>query len=106
MMTTTFQRTREDFTCEHCGTFVQGNGYTNHCPQCLWSKHVDVHPGDRLSPCAGLMRPIGLEVKRDTYDILHRCERCGFERRNKTTEKDDFDTIATLSKQLAEQRLP
>src|SRR3989338_8156335 len=49
IMTTSrrFQRTKEDFTCERCGFFVRGSGYTNHCPQCLWSKHVDVNPGNR-----------------------------------------------------------
>lgn len=36
-----FTRVIEDFICENCGTEVKGNGYTNHCPKCLWSKHVD-----------------------------------------------------------------
>jgi Zn finger protein HypA/HybF involved in hydrogenase expression len=48
-----FKRTIEDFTCEHCGEQVTGNGFTNHCPQCLWSKHVDIDPGDRLALCGG-----------------------------------------------------
>ena len=34
-----FQRHVEDFECEHCGAFVEGDGYTNHCPACLWCKH-------------------------------------------------------------------
>jgi hypothetical protein len=42
-----FQRTIEDFECERCRMLVTGSGFTNHCPACLWSKHVDVHPGDR-----------------------------------------------------------
>lgn len=42
-----FTKTVEDFICAHCGTHVRGNGYTNHCPECLWSKHVDNNPGDR-----------------------------------------------------------
>ncbi|MEK7158524.1 MAG: RNHCP domain-containing protein, partial [Patescibacteria group bacterium] len=46
-MSRTFQRRVEDFTCESCGAQVTGDGYTNHCPQCLVSKHVDVYPGDR-----------------------------------------------------------
>ena len=58
-----FSRRTEDFTCEHCGTKVKGNGYTNHCPQCLYSKHVDINPGDRLSDCGGLMEPIDIEQK-------------------------------------------
>ncbi|HCR42265.1 TPA: hypothetical protein DIV45_02815, partial [Patescibacteria group bacterium] len=36
-----FIRTKEDFTCENCGHRVKGSGYTNHCPKCLYSQHVD-----------------------------------------------------------------
>ncbi|MFN2146641.1 MAG: RNHCP domain-containing protein, partial [Anaerolineales bacterium] len=35
-----FQRRIEYFICEHCGAEVSGVGFTNHCPVCLWSKHV------------------------------------------------------------------
>ncbi|MST04461.1 MAG: RNHCP domain-containing protein [Candidatus Pacebacteria bacterium] len=55
-----FIKVKEDFVCENCKTEVKGNGYTNHCPVCLYSKHVDVDPGDRLSKCGGLMKPMGL----------------------------------------------
>ena len=58
-----FNRRIEDFTCEHCGTEVHGNGYTNHCPNCLWSKHVDINPGDRAADCGGLMEPIAVEIQ-------------------------------------------
>ena len=37
----TFIRKTEDFICENCGAVVVGNGYTNHCPACLYSKHVE-----------------------------------------------------------------
>ena len=50
-----FIKVKEDFVCEHCGAEVKGDGYTNHCPKCLWSKHVDVHPGDRAAECGGMM---------------------------------------------------
>lgn len=92
-----FQKTNEDFTCEQCGFFVQGNGYTNHCPQCLWSKHVDVNPGDRAEKCCGRMKPISIEFKGGEYNILHRCILCGFEKRNKTSKDDDFNSILQLS---------
>ena len=64
-----FQKKVEDFVCERCGTFVKGTGYTDHCPKCLWSKHVDVNPGDRKSECLGTMEPIGVEVKSKEYII-------------------------------------
>ena len=92
-----FQRTKEDFTCEKCGFVVKGSGYTNHCPHCLWSKHVDINPGDRQETCHGLMEPMSVELKGGEYTILHRCIVCGFEKRNKTAKDDDFDVIVQLS---------
>lgn len=97
MDTKKFQRTKEDFTCEKCGLSVVGSGYTNHCPKCLWSKHVDINPGDRLAQCQGLMEPIGIETKGGKYVIIHRCTSCGFERKNKASENDDTDAIIQLS---------
>ena len=92
-----FQRTREDFTCEKCGVAVQGNGYTNHCPQCLWGKHVDIFPGDRREMCRGLMEPVAIEKKGKEYIVLHRCTECGFERKNKIADGDNFDTAKEIT---------
>ena len=78
-----FQRKIENFVCEHCGRTVTGNGYTNHCPDCLYSKHVDIAPGDRAAACGGLMRPVGSELKGGDYFVQHECTRCGFRRKNK-----------------------
>jgi len=92
-MSEQFKRTKEDFTCERCGAQVTGDGYTNHCPVCLTSKHVDMFPGDRLEQCGGLMRPVRLERKRDTFVIVHQCERCGEERSTKTRPEDDLSVL-------------
>ncbi|MDZ7798959.1 MAG: RNHCP domain-containing protein [Patescibacteria group bacterium] len=97
MKTRKFQRTKENFTCERCGFLVQGSGYTNHCPKCLWSKHVDINPGDRQASCQGLMEPVGVKVKSGEYVIVHRCSLCGFEKRNKAAENDNFNEILKLS---------
>jgi len=91
-----FQRVKEDFSCEQCGFFVEGNGYTNHCPKCLWSKHVDIHPGDRSASCQGLMKPVQAELKQEGYRIFHMCVSCGFSRWNKASEDDDFDGILSV----------
>lgn len=91
-----FKRTKEDFICEHCTTTVSGDGYTNHCPVCLWSKHVDVYPGDRAEECGGLMRPITLTKQGDSFRVTHRCERCGEERVVKTREGDDVSALLSL----------
>lgn len=91
-----FQRRQEDFVCEHCGHAVQGDGYTNHCLKCLWSKHVDVEPGDRAENCGGLMQPVRIEGSTPDYVIVHRCTRCALERRNKVQKGDDPEAILAL----------
>ena len=93
----TFQRTKEDFVCEHCGTSVIGDGYTNHCPNCLWSKHVDVNPGDRAQSCGGLMEPVRIEGSTPAYEIVHKCLRCDKEHKNRADLKDNLDAIINLA---------
>lgn len=92
-----FTRKTEDFTCDVCGTVVHGNGYTNHCPHCLSSQHVDINPGDRACPCHGVMRATSLELKGKTYIITHVCEKCGHTRRNKASEEDSRLALRALS---------
>lgn len=96
-MTQNFKRTKEDFVCAKCGQLVEGNGYTNHCFNCLWSKHVDNNPGDRASQCGGLMRPRLDSAKADKYIIKHTCTKCGHSKTNKTNKNDDIESIIKLS---------
>ncbi|MBR4927050.1 MAG: RNHCP domain-containing protein [Alphaproteobacteria bacterium] len=96
-MAKNFSRCIEDFTCEVCGTFVKGNGYTNHCPKCLSSKHVDINPGDRASTCHGIMYASALETKGGDRYIVHKCIRCDHTRRNKVSENDNFNAILAVS---------
>ncbi len=96
-----FRRNKEDFVCEHCGKEVIGDGYTNHCPNCLWSKHVDKDPGDRLEACGGMMKPISVEGGTPDYVITHRCENCGFTRRNKAQKMDDPAALIALARARA-----
>jgi len=92
-----FQRRKENFICGHCGFKVAGSGYTNHCPKCLYSKHVDIQPGDRAELCQGLMKPTGIEQSHGEYIILHKCELCGRQKKNKSAPEDDMNTIIELS---------
>ncbi|KKW20129.1 MAG: hypothetical protein UY63_C0001G0034 [Parcubacteria group bacterium GW2011_GWA2_51_10] len=92
-----FQRRIEDFVCAHCGVKVVGDGYTNHCPQCLWSKHVDINPGDRAATCGGLMEPIRVDGGSGEYRLVHLCHDCGIERRNKMEKGDDINALITLA---------
>ena len=91
-----FTKTVEDFNCAHCGAVVRGNGYTNHCPKCLWSRHVDDMPGDRASSCGGMMRPITAAPDGARFVITHKCEKCGKIKRQRTSDNDDIDTIIEL----------
>lgn len=93
-----FTRKIEDFVCENCGTIVKGNGYTNHCPNCLFSKHVDINPGDRMSTCSGLMKSIDVLQKDGEFVILHKCEKCGFERKNKVVDNDNREALINITK--------
>jgi len=95
-----FIKKKEDFVCQVCGTKVVGTGYTNHCPNCLYSLHVDKSvPGDRASECGGLMKPVGIEMKSGKYIIIHKCEKCGKKMVNKVLEGDNFEIVLKLSSQ-------
>ena len=82
-----------DFTCLHCGSYVSaaqclaGVGNRNHCPYCLWSRHLDLlEAGDRLAACKAPMRPVGLTLKRSRNKyarviggelmLVHLCTEC------------------------------
>ena len=93
----TFTKRIEDFTCAHCGAEVFGNGYTNHCPKCLWSRHVDNTPGDRQSDCGGMMCPISVKPDKGGFIITHKCEKCGKIINQHSAENDDIDTIISIS---------
>lgn len=92
-----FQKRLEDFICEKCGTFVKGLGYTDHCTKCLWSKHLDINPGDRKSNCGGMMEPVGVEVKGEKYIIHYKCTKCGYKFKVKSAPDDNFEEILRLS---------
>lgn len=93
-----FKKTVEDFVCENCGANVFGNGYTNHCPKCLWSKHVDVNPGDREGRCQGGMKPVSGDKDGKGYYIIHECTRCGLKKRKLLDADDDFKMFIEISK--------
>lgn len=97
LITKKFQRKIEDFVCANCGAGVKGSGYTDHCPDCLWSRHVDINPGDRRSECGGAMEPVGVETKGGKNIIYYKCQRCGFGHRVKAAAEDSLDTITNLS---------
>lgn len=101
-MSSRFIRRKENFLCERCGTKVFGDGYTNHCPVCLFSKHIDINPGDRANSCQGLMEPVSVEQKKGVYIILHRCLKCGAEKKNRVAKNDSSYAILAVATSFAE----
>lgn len=89
----------ESFTCEHCNQNVPKLNYTarDHCPHCLYSKHLDILPGDRKNDCGGLLKPIGIEKFKDNYKIVYECEKCHQIHRNIMARDDDINVIIDLS---------
>lgn len=89
-------RTEADqaFRCVHCKQFIgapiTGGKHRNHCPNCLWSRHVDGRvPGDRKSDCHSAMEPIGRIVRRNGEQVLvHRCSGCGKNNPNRIAADD------------------
>lgn len=116
MKNTIRYRKNDNFQCVHCHLFVSsdpmiaGVQNRNHCPYCLWSRHVDLsEAGDRLAVCRGMMKPIGLTLKRTRKKyglaqygelmLIHQCEECGHLSVNRIAADDDasliFDTYKT-----------
>ena len=90
----------EEFICENCGQHVLPLKYTarDHCPHCLYSKHVDIMPGDRANNCQALLKPIGIEKFKDNYKIIYKCTKCNEPHKNIMAKDDNMDLIIELSK--------
>lgn len=94
-----FNMVDEEFICENCEKKVNTLEYTarDHCPHCLYSKHVDIFPGDRKNNCKGLLEPIDIEKFKDTYKIIYKCQKCHQEHKNIMAKDDNLDIIIDLS---------
>ena len=92
----------EEFKCRRCRTFVgpavSGGRHRNHCPRCLYSRHVDARrPGDRASECGALMAPVGRFDRSDGEPVVvHQCGGCGVVRHNRLAADDDIIVLARL----------
>jgi hypothetical protein len=113
-----YRQEEEVFKCRHCHQFVcppaYGSRHRNHCPFCLFSRHVDEkRPGDRMSTCGESMEPIGhFQRPNGEYVIVHRCFGCAFERFNRIAADDDFALVLSFpelsprsSREIKAQRL-
>ena len=89
----------EEFICDKCHQKVSKLNYTarDHCPYCLYSKHVDIMPGDRSNQCKGLLEPINIEKYKNTYKIIYKCQKCKELHKNIMANDDDFNKIIELT---------
>jgi RNHCP domain len=83
------------FRCGNCRLDVSyrapGTAHRNHCPNCLWSRHLDDdRPGDRAAECGSLMEPIAVTVRGDgEWVLVHRCGGCDELHLNRTAADDN-----------------
>ena len=90
------------FSCVVCKHHVPaqtfGTSHRNHCPRCLWSRHLDEEPGDRRCACREPMEPIAIEVRKDgEWAIVHRCAGCGTLRTNRIGGDDHERALLALA---------
>lgn len=109
----TMEKRRGEFRCLHCREFVSiggqiGTEHRNHCPLCLWSKHVDLEKsGDRKAECGAPMEPLGLTFKQEGLDkwgkpkqgelmLIHCCYGDGRISINRIAADDNPQTILNI----------
>ena len=90
------------FVCQACGAVIMqegaGSRHRNHCPKCLASVQLDEQPGDRASPCKGVMDAIGVWVRKDgEWAILHRCRKCGAIHSNRIAADDNPIKLVSIA---------
>ncbi len=119
-----FDTQTSDFKCKHCHNYVStdpglsGVNNRNHCPYCLWYKHLDLYAsGDRLAACKSEMRPIALTFKRTSKKygqqkgelmLVHQCTDCGSISINRIAADDNDERILEIylhSLRLSEPQL-
>lgn len=93
---------KDIFVCRICGRTVTPNGagseHRNHCPNCLYSQHVDHEPGDRAADCGGSMEPIAVWVRKNgEWAIIHRCKICGALSSNRIAADDNPMKLISLA---------
>ncbi|PIU03634.1 RNHCP domain-containing protein [Candidatus Shapirobacteria bacterium CG08_land_8_20_14_0_20_39_18] len=102
------------FICQNCEKKVStdnfiGTAFRNHCPFCLWSKHLGQGKTiDKVRPCQSMMEPIGLTFKQEGFDkftkeakqgeimIVNQCLGCGAVTINRIAADDDPKAILKL----------
>lgn len=105
------EKRKEGFRCSHCHAWVSlrvaGTKHRNHCPECLWSKHIGRLEQLRET-CGGAMIPVGLTFKKEGIDkytgkpkqgelmLIHQCVRCGEISINRLAGDDNSDVVMKI----------
>ncbi|MEQ9455083.1 MAG: RNHCP domain-containing protein [Phycisphaeraceae bacterium] len=92
----------DGFTCIRCRMHVsgdpRGSRHRNHCPLCLWSRHVDEAIGDRQATCRAPMEPIAIHTRDDgEWCLIHRCTACNTFRTNRIAGDDQELALLQLA---------
>jgi hypothetical protein len=110
---------QQGFICRQCKLYVPcdpalaGVQNRNHCPYCLWSRHLDWRvAGDRLAGCRASMQPIGLTLKRSRNKyavardgelmLIHRCTICDKVAINRIAADDSVAAILQIFEHSAQ----
>jgi hypothetical protein len=43
-----------------------------------------------------MMKPVAVKIKSGEYILTHQCQKCEFEKKNKTSPEDNFENILKL----------
>jgi hypothetical protein len=106
------RRNQTSFRCRNCRLDVPmdapGTEHRNHCPSCLWSRHLDNTPGDRSVDCGGSMEPIAICVRAGgEWALVHRCGGCSTLHINRIAGDDNPLLLMRLAvRPLAEPPFP
>lgn len=100
-----FKMINNSFKCENCWKLTEKHpewSARNHCPYCLYSKHLDdTFPGDRLSNCMWLMKPIDIDYKKNKWNMIkNKCTKCWKEILNKVAPDDNFLEFVEIRNKL------
>lgn len=92
----------ESFCCENCKEEISKHpswSARNHCPHCLYSKHLDKDfPWDRASECHSIMKPVWKDYhKNKGWMVIHQCQKCSKKIPNKLAEDDNVEVFNKIN---------
>ena len=106
------RRAPDAFRCRNCGLDIPaeapGTAHRNHCPSCLWSRHVDHVPGDRAADCGAAMEPVAVSSRSGgEWALVHACRGCRTVHLNRVAGDDNALALMRLAVQpLAQPPFP